>query len=389
MIKDEAIIAAVELSQRYISNRNLPDKAIDMIDEAASKLRLEINLKPEDLDKIERVGAEEIAQVVSHWTGIPVSMMLQTEDQKLLNLEVELHKRVVGQDEAIEAVSDTLRRSRAGFQDAKRPLGSFLFLGTTGVGKTELAKALAEFLFNNESSMVRTNMSECQEQHTVSRLIGAPQGYIGYKEGGQLTEAVRRKPYSVVLLDEIEKANPDVFNILLQVLDDGLLTDNQGSTVDFKNTIIIMTSNVGPYIIQESLENVTERNRDEVFDRTRQQAVELLKKTIPLKFLKRIDEIIIFKSLTKDEIQMVVELHLGVIQKKLEKNNIRLKVTRKAIQSIATESFDLQFGAWPIKRVIQQNLLNELSKTILEGKVNQDIEIVVDEKDGNLMFRNT
>jgi ATP-dependent Clp protease ATP-binding subunit ClpB len=295
----------------------------------------------------------------------------------------------VGQDEVIEAVSDALRRSRAGFQDAKRPLGSFLFLGTTGVGKTELAKALAEILFNNENSIVRTNMSQCQEPHTVSRLIGACDGYVGYKEGGQLTESVRRKPYSVVLLDEIEKASPDVFNILLQVLDDGLLTDNQGSTVNFKNTIIIMTSNMGPYIIQENLENITERNRDEVFDRTRQQAVELLKKTIPLKFLKQIDEIIMFKPLTKDEIQMVVELHFGMIQKKLETNNIRLKATKKAIQFIADQSIDLQFGARPIKRVIQKNLLNELSKMILEGKVNHDMDIVVDEKDRNLMFRNT
>ncbi len=501
-IKDEAIIAAVELSQRYISDRFLPDKAIDLIDEAASKLRLEINSKPEELEMIERkirqleiereaikrekdqgklkilneeignlteernrlkakwqsekdlveqiqsrkneienlkfeaegalrsgdlekvaeirykdipeiektieglkekltvlqkdsamvneeVDAEEIAEVVSRWTGIPVSRMLQSEKQKLLSLEAELHKRVVGQDEAIGAVSDAIRRSRAGLQDTKRPIGSFIFLGTTGVGKTELAKALAEFLFNNENSMVRIDMSEYQERHTVSRLIGAPPGYVGYEESGQLTEAVRRKPYSVVLLDEIEKAHPDVFNILLQVLDDGRLTDNKGRTVDFKNTIIIMTSNIGSHIIQENLENITDRNRDEVFDRTRQQVFELLKKTIRPEFLNRIDEIIMFKPLTKDEIQTVVEIQLGTIQKMLGKNDIRLTATKKAIQFIATQGFDPQFGARPIKRVIQKNLLNELSKMILEGKVNKDKEIVVDEKDGNLMFRNT
>ena len=501
-IKDEAIIAAVELSQRYISDRFLPDKAIDLIDEAASKLRLEINSKPEELEAIERrirqleierlaikrendqdklkvlneeignlteernrltakwqsekdlveqiqsrkneienlkfekegalrigdlekvskilykdipeiektiegltekltvlqkdsamvneeVDAEEIAEVVSRWTGIPVSRMLQSEKQKLLSLESELHKRVVGQDEAIGAVSDAIRRSRAGLQDTKRPIGSFIFLGTTGVGKTELAKALAEFLFNNENSMVRIDMSEYQERHTVSRLIGAPPGYIGYEESGQLTEAVRRKPYSVVLLDEIEKAHPDVFNILLQVLDDGRLTDNKGRTVDFKNTIIIMTSNIGSPIIQENLENITDRNRDEVFDRTRHQVFELLKKTIRPEFLNRIDEIIMFKPLTRDEIQAVVEIQLGTIQKMLGKNDIRLTATQKAIQFIATLGFDPQFGARPIKRVIQKNLLNELSKMILEGKVNKDKEIVVDEEDGKLMFRNT
>ncbi|MGA2913607.1 MAG: ATP-dependent chaperone ClpB [Methanoregula sp.] len=501
-IKDEAIIAAVELSQRYISDRFLPDKAIDLIDEAASKLRLEINSKPEELETIERkihqleiereaikrekdqeklkglneeignlteernrlkakwqsekdlveqiqsrkteienlkfeaeganrsgdlgkvaeirygqipkiekiieglkekltvlqkdsamvneeVDAEEIAGVVSRWTGIPVSRMLQSEKQKLLNLEAELHKRVVGQDEAIGAVSDAIRRNRAGLQDPKRPIGSFIFLGTTGVGKTELAKALAEFLFNNENSMVRIDMSEYQERHTVSRLIGAPPGYVGYEESGQLTEAVRRKPYSVVLLDEIEKAHPDVFNILLQVLDDGRLTDNKGRTVDFKNTIIIMTSNIGSHIIQKNLENITDKNRDEVFGRTRQQVFELLKKTIRPEFLNRIDEIIMFKPLTKDEILTVVELQLGVIQKMLERNDIRLKATKKAIQFIATMGFDPQFGARPIKRVIQKNLLNELSKMILEGKVNKDKEIVVDEKEGKLMFRNT
>jgi ATP-dependent Clp protease ATP-binding subunit ClpB len=500
-IKDEAIIAAVELSQRYISDRFLPDKAIDLIDEAASKLRLEINSKPEELEKIERrirqleiereaikrekdkeklkalneeignlteernrlnakwqsekevveqiqsrkteienlkfeaenaerngdlgkvaeirygripelektmvelkekltvlqkdsalvneeVDAEEIAEVVSRWTGIPVSRMLQSEREKLLSLEAELHKRVVGQDEAIAAVSNAIRRSRAGLQDTKRPIGSFIFLGTTGVGKTELAKALAEFLFNNENSMVRIDMSEYQERHTVSRLIGAPPGYVGYEESGQLTEAVRRKPYSVVLLDEIEKAHPDVFNILLQVLDDGRLTDNKGRTVDFKNSIIIMTSNIGSHLIQENMENATDKNRDELFDRTREQVFDLLKKTIRPEFLNRIDEIIMFKPLTEDEIRTVVEIQVGGVQKMLEKNDIRLKATKKAIQFIATLGFDPQFGARPIKRVIQKNLLNELSKMILEGKVQKDKEIVVDEKGGKLVFGN-
>jgi ATP-dependent Clp protease ATP-binding subunit ClpB len=501
-IKDEAIIAAVELSQRYISDRFLPDKAIDLIDEAASKLRLEINSKPEELEIIERkirqleiereaikrekdqgklkglneeianlteerdrlyakwrsekdlveqiqsriteietlkfeaeganrsgdlgkvaeirygqipgiekvieglkekltllqkdsamvneeVDAEEIAAVVSRWTGIPVSRMLQSEKQKLLGLEAELHKRVVGQDEAIGAVADAIRRSRAGLQDTRRPIGSFIFLGTTGVGKTELAKALAEFLFSNENSMVRIDMSEYQERHTVSRLIGAPPGYVGYEESGQLTEAVRRKPYSVVLLDEIEKAHPDVFNILLQVLDDGRLTDNKGRTVDFKNTIIIMTSNIGSHLIQENLEHVSDKNRDEVYDRTREQVFELLKKTLRPEFLNRIDEIIMFRPLSKDEIQKVVGLQLENVQKMMEKNDIRFTATQKAIQFIATQGFDPQFGARPIKRVIQKNLLNELSKMILAGSVNKEKDIVVDEKDGKLVFRNT
>ncbi len=500
-IKDEAIIAAVELSQRYISDRFLPDKAIDLIDEAASKLRLEINSKPEELETIERkirqleiereaikrekdqtklkslneeianlseerdrlqakwlaekdlvdqmqsrkneiedlkfeaesaerkgdlgkvaeirygripeaekviaglkekltvlqkdsamvneeVDAEEIAAVVSRWTGIPVSRMLQSEKQKLLSLEAELHKRVVGQDEAIGAVSDAIRRSRAGLQDTKRPIGSFIFLGTTGVGKTELAKALAEFLFNNENSMVRIDMSEYQERHTVSRLVGAPPGYVGYEESGQLTEAVRRKPYSVVLLDEIEKAHPDVFNILLQVLDDGRLTDNKGRTVDFKNTIIIMTSNIGSHLIQENMEQVTDKNREEVYNRTRDQVFELLKKTLRPEFLNRIDEIIMFRPLDKNEIQQVVELQLENVRKMLAKSEVRLRATKNAIRFIATQGFDPQFGARPIKRVIQKNLLNELSKMILEGNVEKDKEIVVDEKEGKLVFRN-
>ena len=499
-IKDEAIIAAVELSQRYISDRFLPDKAIDLIDEAAAKLRLEINSKPEELEKIKRrkhqleiereaikrekgkdnaalheeignlteeenrltakwlsekelveqiqsrkteiedlkfeaeraerngdlgkvaeirygripdnekrmvelkekltelqkdsalvneeVDAEEIAEVVSRWTGIPVSRMLQSEREKLLSLEAELHKRVVGQDEAIAAVSNAIRRSRAGLQDTKRPIGSFIFLGTTGVGKTELAKALAEFLFNNDNSMVRIDMSEYQERHTVSRLIGAPPGYVGYEESGQLTEAVRRKPYSVVLLDEIEKAHPDVFNILLQVLDDGRLTDNKGRTVDFKNTIIIMTSNIGSHIIQENMEKATDKDRDELFDRTREQVFDLLKKTIRPEFLNRIDEIIMFRPLTEDEIRTVVGLQLEGVQKMLEKSDIRLTATKKAIRFIASLGFDPQFGARPIKRVIQKNLLNELSKMILEGTVQKDKAIVVDEKGGKLVFGN-
>ena len=500
-IKDEAIIAAVELSQKYISDRFLPDKAIDLIDEAASKLRLEIDSAPEELEIIERkirqleiereaikrekdevklkslnheianlsekrnqlrakwqsekeivdqiqikkneieklkfedekanrvgdlgkvaeirygripeaektiktlekklseiqkdspmvneeVDAEEIAEVVSRWTGIPVSRMLQSEKQKLLNIETELHMRVVGQDEAISAVADAIRRNRAGLQDPKRPIGSFIFLGTTGVGKTELAKALAEFLFNNENNMVRIDMSEYQERHTVSRLIGAPPGYVGYEESGQLTEAIRRKPYSVVLLDEIEKAHPDVFNILLQVLDDGRLTDNKGRTVDFKNTIIIMTSNIGSHIIQENLEKINEHNREEIINQTRQQVFDLLKKTIKPEFLNRIDEIIMFNSLTQDEVRKIVELQLKNIQKTLEKNSIKLTFTKKAVDFIATIGYDPQFGARPIKRVIQKNVLNELSKMILEEKVDKNSAIVVDVKNGQMVFIN-
>jgi len=500
-IKDEAIIAAVELSQRYISDRFLPDKAIDLIDEAASKLRLEINSAPEELETIDRkirqleiereaikrekdevklkslneeianlseernqlrakwqsekdvvdqiqikkneieqlkfeeesanrngdlgkvaeirygkipdaektikilktklselqkesamvneeVDAEEIAEVVCRWTGIPVSRMLQSEKQKLLNLETELHMRVVGQDEAINAVSDAIRRNRAGLQDPKRPIGSFIFLGTTGVGKTELAKALAEFLFNNENSMVRIDMSEYQERHTVSRLIGAPPGYVGYEESGQLTEAIRRKPYSVVLLDEIEKAHPDVFNILLQVLDDGRLTDNKGRTVDFKNTIIIMTSNIGSHLIQENLEKANEENREEIVNQTRKQVFDLLKRSIKPEFLNRIDEIIMFQSLTREEVRRIVDLQLKIIQKMLEKSSVKLTITKKAVDFISIVGFDPQFGARPIKRVIQKNLLNELSKMILEEKVDKNSEIVVDEKKGKLVFSN-
>ncbi len=500
-IKDEAIIAAVELSQRYISDRFLPDKAIDLIDEAASKLRLEINSAPEELETIDRkirqleiereaikrekdevklkslnevianlseernqlrakwksekdlveqiqvkkneieqlkfeaesanrkgdlgkvaeirygripdaektiktlkqklsevqkesamineeVDAEEIAEVVCRWTGIPVSRMLQSEKQKLLNIETQLHMRVVGQEEAITAVSDAIRRNRAGLQDPKRPIGSFIFLGTTGVGKTELAKALAEFLFNNENNMVRIDMSEYQERHTVSRLIGAPPGYVGYEESGQLTEAIRRKPYSVVLLDEIEKAHPDVFNILLQVLDDGRLTDNKGRTVDFKNTIIIMTSNIGSHIIQENMEKLTEQNREEILNQTRKQVFDLLKKSIRPEFLNRIDEIIMFESLTQEEVRRIVELQLKGIQNMLEKSNIKLTVTKKAVDHIADIGFDPQFGARPIKRVIQKSLLNELSKMILDEKVDKNCAIIVDEKNGVLVFKN-
>jgi ATP-dependent Clp protease ATP-binding subunit ClpB len=500
-IKDEAIIAAVELSQRYISERFLPDKAIDLIDEAAAKLRLEINSAPEELEAIERkirqleiereaikrekdevklrplkeeianlteernklkakwqrekdlvekiqvkkneieqlkledeaanrrgdlgrvaeirygripeatrtieqlkeklsdvqkdsalvneeVGAEEIAAVVSHWTGIPVNRMLQSERQKLLNLEAELHLRVVGQEEAIRAVSDAIRRSRAGLQDPKRPIGSFIFLGTTGVGKTELAKSLSEFLFNNENSMIRIDMSEYQERHTVSRLVGAPPGYVGYEESGQLTEAVRRKPYSVVLLDEIEKAHPDVFNILLQVLDDGRLTDNKGRTVDFKNTIIIMTSNIGSTLIQENLEKITTDNREEMLNSTKEEVVSLLKKSIKPEFLNRIDEIIMFQPLTQEEISKIVENQLTNVQKMLEKSGIHMTTTKNAIDYIAKVGFDPQFGARPIKRVIQKEVINELSKMILADKIDKTKTIAVDEKDKQLVFSN-
>jgi len=501
-IKDDAILAAVELSQRYISDRFLPDKAIDLMDEAAAKLRLEIDSVPEELDEINRrimqleiereaikrekvekklkelneeianvtdkrnqlkakweaekqvvtqlqntkeaienfkleaeqaeragdygkvaeirygrvkdaeaklltlekqltesqggnamikeeVDSEDIAEVVARWTGIPVKRMLQSEREKLLQLESELHKRVVGQEEAISALSDAVRRSRAGLQDSRKPIGSFIFLGTTGVGKTELAKALADFLFNDENAMTRIDMSEYQEKHTVSRLIGAPPGYVGYDEGGQLTEAVRRHPYSVVLLDEIEKAHPDVFNILLQVLDDGRLTDNKGRTASFKNTIIIMTSNIGSHLIQESLEELNDANKDAVLASTRNKVFELLKKTIRPEFLNRIDEIIMFQPLTRDEVRDIVELQFRSVQKMLKQNDIILTATEPAIDWLAQLGYDPQFGARPLKRVIQKKVLNELSKQILGGKVNKDdhIELDVDTKH-EFVFRN-
>ena len=500
-IKDEAIIAAVELSQRYITDRFLPDKAIDLIDEAAAKLRLEINSVPEELEIVERkirqleiereaikrekdkpkekalneelanlnddkkrlqakwksekevvekiqeikshieelkfqagqaeregdfgkvaeirygrmkeaeeelarlkdklselqgdhpmineeVGSEEIADIVSRWTGIPVSKMLQSEREKLLHLEEELHKRVVGQEEAIVALSDAIRRSRAGLQDVNRPIGSFIFLGTTGVGKTELAKALAEFLFDDENAMVRIDMSEYQERHSVSRLIGAPPGYVGYEESGQLSETVRRKPYSVVLLDEIEKAHPDVFNILLQVLDDGRLTDNKGRTVDFKNTIIIMTSNLGSHIIQEEFDKMTEENREEVLEQTRKEVFMLLRKTIRPEFLNRIDDIIMFKPLSKEEILGIVRLQFDRLKAMLRKNGIEIGITDKAVEHIAELGFDPQFGARPVKRMMQKNIMNDLSKMILSGKIEKDSQIRIDEKDGELVFEN-
>jgi ATP-dependent Clp protease ATP-binding subunit ClpB len=501
-IKDEAIIAAVELSQRYISDRFLPDKAIDLMDEAASKLRMQINSMPIELDKVEReimqleiereamkregedkkvadlnkeiaelqdqraslrakwqgekeaiegvqkiklqiedlkqqannfekqgdygkvaeirygkikeaeaklkemeeklseakasgsqlvkeeVDSEDIASVVSAWTGIPVVRMMQSEKEKLLHLEDELHKRVVGQHEAISGIADAVRRSRAGLQDVKRPIGSFIFLGTTGVGKTELAKALAEFLFNNENAMTRIDMSEYQERHTVSRLVGAPPGYVGYEEGGQLTEAVRRKPYSVVLLDEIEKAHPDVFNILLQVLDDGRLTDNKGRTVNFKNTIIIMTSNIGSHLIQENFEGMTEANKDDVLAKTKNEVYEILKKSIRPEFLNRIDEVIMFEPLTRDDINKIVEIQFSQIAKRLEEQGVKMSATSEAIDWLAQLGYDPQFGARPVKRVMQKQVLNELSKQILAGTINKDQEIVLDMFENKFVFRN-
>ncbi|WP_461633238.1 ATP-dependent chaperone ClpB [Labilibaculum euxinus] len=500
-IKDEAIIAAVELSQRYISDRFLPDKAIDLIDEAAAKLRLEMNSLPEELDEIERrikqleiermaiqregdkkkledlsreiaelndernrfrakweaereviegiqknkeelenlkyeaekaeregdyarvaeirygrvkeveeeierlneqlkinqnsdamikeeVGSEDIAYVVSRWTGIPVNRMLKSERQKLLGLETELHKRVVGQEEAISAVADAVRRSRAGLQDAKRPIGSFIFLGTTGVGKTELAKALAEFLFDNENYMTRIDMSEYQERHSVSRLIGAPPGYVGYDEGGQLTEAVRRKPYSVVLLDEIEKAHPDVFNILLQVLDDGRLTDNKGRVVDFKNTIIIMTSNVGSHLIQEKISKMNSNNRGELIWEARNEVLDLLKKTIRPEFLNRIDETIVFTPLDREEVKQIVRLQFEMVKSMLLKNEISIELSEKAVSYLGNVGFDPQFGARPIKRVLQREVLNELSRQILSESIAPNQNILIDAEENGLVFRN-
>ncbi len=500
LIKDNAIIAAVELSQRYITSRFLPDKAIDLMDEAAAKIRMEINSKPEELDVLDRkimqleieieaikrendlkkldslrkelaeikdernvlnikwtsekdivdniqkikndidhfkleaeqaeregdyekvaelrygkikkseeelkelqtkmtknqatalikeeVTADDIAEVVAKWTGIPVQKMLQSEREKLLHLEAELHKRVIGQDEAIQAVSDAIRRSRAGLQDSKKPIGSFLFLGTTGVGKTELGKALAEYLFDDESALTRIDMSEYQERHAVSRLIGAPPGYIGYDEGGQLTEAVRRKPYSVVLLDEIEKAHPDTFNILLQVLDEGRLTDNKGRTADFRNVIIIMTSNLGAHIIQEYFENMEMENRDEITGKAKTEVIALLQKTIRPEFLNRIDETIMFTPLNKDEVRQIVVLQLNNLTKMLQKQNIIFKATEEAIDSLAIKGYNPQYGARPIKRVIQREVLNELSKEILAGSVTADSKILLDALNNRFVFKN-
>ena len=336
----------------------------------------------------EEVDAEDIAEVVSRWTGIPVTKMIQSEREKLLHLEDELHKRVVGQEDAIVAVSDAIRRSRAGLQDPKRPIGSFIFLGTTGVGKTELAKALADYLFDDENMMTRIDMSEYQEKFSATRLIGAPPGYVGYDEGGQLTEAIRRKPYSVVLFDEIEKAHPDVFNVLLQVLDDGRLTDNKGRTVNFKNTIIIMTSNLGSQLIRENFEQLTPENREETIEKTRNQVFELLKQTIRPEFLNRIDELIMFTPLTEKEIESIVNLQLDGLKKQLATSGIQLQITPKALQFIAEEGYDPQFGARPVKRVIQKYLLNDLSKQLIAGTVNNAKPIIVDFDGERLVYKN-
>lgn len=500
-IRDEAVVAAVQLSERYITDRFLPDKAIDLVDEAASKLRLEMDSVPQALDEItrmiaqkeiereaikregdnvriaeiekdiaamkeeekeykakwqaeknlidkvqqnkidieqlnfeadraeregdyakvaeirysriqqkekenadiqeqlkmmqgekalikEEVDAEDIADVVSRWTGIPVNKMVQSEKEKLLHLEEELHKRVVGQDEAITAIADAVRRSRAGLNDPRRPIGSFIFLGTTGVGKTELAKALAEYLFDDENMMTRIDMSEYQEKHAVSRLVGAPPGYVGYDEGGQLTEAVRRKPYSVVLFDEIEKAHPDVFNILLQVLDDGRLTDNKGRMVNFKNTIIIMTSNMGSNVIRENFSKMTEENKFETIEKTKEQVLDMLKQTIRPEFLNRIDEIIMFTPLNEAEIEEIVGLQIKGIQKMLASSGITMEVTPKALHFLAEEGYDPEFGARPVKRVIHRLVLNRLSKDILAQKVDKDRPIVIDVDNDELIFRN-
>ncbi len=500
-IKDEAIIAAVELSQRYISDRFLPDKAIDLMDEAASKLRLEMDSVPENVDELDRrimqleiereaikrendekkvaslgeeianlsaerdalkakwqaekdqvelvnslseqienykleaaqaeragdygrvaeirygkikeaqdkaaqvkaelegqqaesrmlkeeVTSDDIAGVVARWTGIPVTKLIASERAKLLHLEAELHKRVAGQDEAIEAISDAIRRSRAGLQDKRKPIGSFIFLGTTGVGKTELAKALAEFLFNDENAMTRIDMSEYQERHAVSRLIGAPPGYVGYDEGGQLTEAVRRKPYSVVLLDEIEKAHPDVFNILLQVLDDGRLTDNKGRVVNFKNTIIIMTSNIGSHLIQENFKELIDENRDMLIAKTKNEVFELLKQTIRPEFLNRIDELIMFTPLNREEIRGIVTLQFRHVQETLKDMGVEIEASDEALDWLAELGYDPQFGARPLKRVIQKRILNELSKEILAGNIDKDSKIKLDMFDHNFFFLN-
>ena len=501
-IKDEAVVAAVELSHRYITDRFLPDKAIDLIDESAAKLRLEMNSMPEELDNLERqirqleiereaikrendqdklkglnieisnlsverdtlkakwqqekelvekiqnakasieqlkleaeqaerngdygkvaeirygkikeqeqsitnltqqleelsvhnkrlmkeeVDAEDIAENVAKATGIPVTRMMQSEKEKLLHLEEHLHQRVVGQEEAITAVADAIRRSRAGLQDPKKPIGSFIFLGTTGVGKTELAKALAEYLFDDESMMTRIDMSEYQEKHTVSRLVGAPPGYVGYDEGGQLTEAVRRKPYSVVLLDEIEKAHPDVWNILLQVLDDGRLTDNKGRVVNFKNTIIIMTSNIGSTLIQDSFQNVNEKNLEEVVDRTKIEVMNLLRQTIRPEFLNRVDEIIMFQPLMKSEIRNIVSIQLNGLKKMLESSHVELQFTDYLLDYLAEQGYDPQFGARPLKRLIQKQIVNQLSKKILAGDIDKSNPVLVDVFDNVVVFRN-
>jgi ATP-dependent Clp protease ATP-binding subunit ClpB len=501
-IKDDAVISAVELSTRYITDRFLPDKAIDLMDEAAAKLRLEMDSLPEELDELNRrimqleiereairreknqekevqlskeiaelseqrnslkakwesekevvhgiqrekedieklkyeaeqaekagdygrvaeirygklveaekklsdlnrqmkemqgetsllkeeVDAEDIAEVVAKWTGIPVSKMLQSDREKLLHLEDELGRRVAGQEEAIQVLSDAVRRSRAGLQDPKRPIGSFIFMGTTGVGKTELSKALAEYLFNDENSMVRIDMSEYQERHSVSRLIGAPPGYVGYDEGGQLTEAVRRKPYSVILLDEIEKAHPDVFNILLQVLDDGRLTDNKGRVANFKNTIIIMTTNIGSQIIQENFEKINDENYFEVLEATKDEVIAMLKKSVRPEFVNRIDEIIMFRPLSRKDIRKIVDLQVDLIRKRLDEAGVKIELSSAARERLAKLGYDPQFGARPLKRVLQREILNELSKQILSGKVHKDSVIFVDLKDGvEFVFEN-
>ena len=498
-IKDDAIIAAVDLSHRYITSRFLPDKAIDLIDEAASSLRLEMNSVPESIDELNRrirqleiekeaikregnkdkseelakllseliherdeknsvwqsekriveqvqkkkieledlkfkaleaersgdygkvaeirygkmvaiqneidefnkqkgagrftmineyVEPESIAEVVAKWTGIPVKRMLESEKEKLIRMEDVLHKRIVGQDEAISAVSDAIRRSRAGLQDSRRPIGSFLFMGTTGVGKTELAKALAEFLFNDENMLTRIDMSEYQERHSVSRLVGAPPGYVGYDEGGQLTEAVRRKPYSVILLDEIEKAHPDVFNILLQVLDDGRLTDNKGRTADFKNTILIMTSNAGSALIQENLSRMDEENREEVLGKTRLEVLEVLKSSVRPEFINRIDEIIMFHPLTKQNITDILMLQIEGVKKLVGEMGIQLEFTEYAISYLAKKGYDPSYGARPVKRILQKELVNELAKSLLKGSINKDKPVIVDNFEDNLVFRN-
>jgi ATP-dependent Clp protease ATP-binding subunit ClpB len=336
----------------------------------------------------EYVEAEAIAEVVAKWTGIPVKRMLESEKEKLLRMEEELHNRIVGQDEAIQAVSDAIRRSRAGLQDAKRPIGSFLFLGTTGVGKTELAKALAEFLFNDENMITRIDMSEYQERHSVSRLVGAPPGYIGYDEGGQLTEAVRRKPYSVILLDEIEKAHPDVFNILLQVLDDGRMTDNKGRTADFKNAILIMTSNTGSAIIQENLSRLTDKNREETLEKTRGEVLEILKASVRPEFLNRIDEIIMFHPLTTDNIRDILKMQMEGVKEKVADMGIELQFTEYAIKYLTQKGYDPAYGARPVKRILQRELVNELAKALLKGSINKDKPVIVDNFEDNLVFRN-